>query len=85
MYAEYNDFEDATKDWEFSVEFQPEEWKEYQFYIAVEREEPVCTESARKKVRKARGRKAERTREKLHQRVLQSSRNKTSRVQRNFW
>lgn len=47
MYAEYNDFEDATKDWEFSVEFQPEEWKEYQFYIAVERKVPLRSEVPR--------------------------------------
>ena len=47
MYAEYNDFEDATKDWEFSVEFQPEEWKEYQFYIAVERKVPLRPEVPR--------------------------------------
>ena len=76
MYAEYNDFEDATKDWEFSVEFRPEEWKEYQFYIAVEREVPLRPEVPRE-IQGTRGRKA-RSRASVHQRVLRHASHKAS-------
>ena len=76
MYAEYNDFEDATKDWEFSVEFQPEDWKEYQFYIAVERKVPLRPEVPRES-QGTRSRKA-RSRASVHQRVLRHASHKAS-------
>ena len=76
MYAEYNDSENPTKDWEFSVEFRPEEWKEYQFYIAVERQEQVRPEVPRK-IQGTRKRQA-RSRASVHQRVLQHASHKTS-------
>lgn len=76
MYAEYNDSEDPTKDWEFSVEFRPEEWKEYQFYITVEREVPLRPEIPREP-QEARSRQA-RSRQRIHKRVLRSPRHKAS-------
>ena len=76
MYAEYNDSEDPTKDWEFSVEFQPEEWKEYQFYIAVERKVPLRPEVPRE-IQGTRSRKA-RSRASVHQRVLRHASHKAS-------
>lgn len=61
MYAEFNDSEDATRDWEFSVEFDPEEREEYEFYIAVQRQEPLRSEvpgePQEARSRKARSRK----------------------------
>ena len=76
MYAEYNDSEDPTKDWEFSVEFRPEEWKEYQFYIAVERDKQVRPEVPRK-IQGSRGRKA-RSRASVHVGMLQHASHKAS-------
>ena len=76
MYAEYNDSENPTKDWEFSVEFRPEEWKEYQFYIAVERQEQVRPEVPRE-IQGTRSRKA-RSRASVHQRVLRHASHKAS-------
>ena len=76
MYAEYNDFEDPTKDWEFSVEFYPEEREEYKFYIAVQRQEPLRSEVPGEP-QEARGRKA-RTSQRISKRMLFSSRHQAS-------
>ena len=73
MYAEHNESEDPNRDWEFSVEFHPEERSEYAFYIAVfaaQREVPLRTEEPQQEERKARG-KAARPRKHVHKRVLQ--------------
>ena len=74
MYAEYNDFEDPTKDWEFSVEFSPEEREEYRFYITVEGQEPLRSEVPREP-QEARGRKA-RSRQRVRKQMLFSPSNK---------
>jgi|HubBroStandDraft_1064217.scaffolds.fasta_scaffold20558_2 hypothetical protein len=73
MYAEYNDSADPKRDWEFSVEFQPEEREEYAFYISVsEGQEQVCQEVPQQ-VKKARGRKAHRPGKKVHISLSQRS------------
>ena len=33
MYVEFNESEDASRDWELSVEFYPEELSEYEFFL----------------------------------------------------
>ena len=69
MYAEHNDSEDPNRDWEFSVEFYPEEQTEYNFYVSTsEGEVEVCAE-VQQQIAKTSGRKA-RAGKRIHKRVL---------------
>jgi hypothetical protein len=69
MYAEHNDSADPSKDWEFSVEFYPDEQAEYNFYIASsEGQEQVRPQSPRKR-QQAQGRRKARAGQKLHKRM----------------
>ena len=76
MYAEFNESEDATRDWEISVEFYPEEREELEFYIAASREKQVRPEVPGES-QGTRSRKA-RSRASVHQRVLRHASHKAS-------
>ena len=71
MYVEHNDSESPNRDWELSVEFEPTEQAEYEFYIAeTEGQVEVRSEVPRKRKQKDRRRKATRPRQHVHKRVL---------------
>ena len=74
MYVEFNESENPERDWEISAEFYPEERKELDYYISATREVPVRTEVPRES-QGSRGRK-ERSRQHVHQCMLQSPRRK---------
>jgi hypothetical protein len=74
MYAEYNDSADPKRDWEFSVEFQPEEREEYAFYISVSEGQEQIRQEVTQQAKQTRGRKAHPS---LYLGVLPSTRSKT--------
>ena len=77
MYAEFNDSIDPNREWEFSVEFSPEELSEYEFYLYAEQGKiPLCSKVPRK-IQGTRS-KAQGSRKHVHKRVLQSTSNKAS-------
>lgn len=78
MYAEFNESEDAARDWELSVEFHPEEREEYKFYIEATRQEQVCTEVPQQEATETRSLKT-RSRQQLHVGMLQRAREEATR------
>ena len=73
MYAEFNESENAARDWELSVEFYPEEQAEYEFYVAAQRQKPVCAEVPQQTDYEA-SLEAAWPRKRVHKRVLQLAR-----------
>ena len=68
MYAEFNDSIDPSREWEFSVEFHPEEQAEYTFYVS-QGSFQVRSKSALKRKEKASS-KIKRPRVFVHKRML---------------
>jgi hypothetical protein len=78
VYAEFNESEDAARDWELSVEFHPEEREEYKFYIEATRQKQVCTEVPQQEATETRSLKT-RSRQQLHVGMLQRAREEATR------
>jgi ribosomal protein L32 len=78
VYAEFNESEDAARDWELSVEFHPEEREEYKFYIEATRQKQVRPEVPQQKATETRSHKA-RTHQQLHVSMLQRAREEATR------
>jgi hypothetical protein len=73
VYAEFNESENAARDWELSVEFYPEEQAEYEFYVTAQGQEQVRSEVPQQEVRKARV-QTKRASVFVHKRMLQLAR-----------
>ena len=84
MYAEHNDSIDPNRDWELSVEFEPTEQAEYEFYVSPQREIEIRAEVPREEVRETSS-EAKGSREYLHVRMLQPTRHKARSRQRHCW
>ena len=78
MYAEHNDSEDPSRDWEFSVEFYSDEKAEYNFYITTsEGKEQVRTKGSRKG-KQTQGHRKARSSKFIPKRMLRSARHQKS-------
>jgi N-methylhydantoinase A/oxoprolinase/acetone carboxylase beta subunit len=74
VYAEYNDSQYPNRDWEFSVEFYPEEQAEYAFYIAASQGQVEVRTEIPRKQKQTRRREAARSRQHVPLNMLRRAR-----------